>query len=566
MSSGTLTRRNLVQTGLLATAAVSFGPGFWREALAASSAQPGAGPYGPLLAADTNGIQLPAGFSSRVIARAGQPVVPGGAYVYPAAPDASAVFATPDGGWILVNNSELPVGGGGVSAIRFSSAGAITDAYRVLGGTSLNCAGGPTPWGTWLSCEEIDDGFTWECDPTGVTPAVKRAALGKFKHEAACVDPTEQFVYQTEDVATGGFYRFRPTSYPDLSSGILEVACDGGGGAVIWKPVPDPQGGAANPTRLQVPGMLAFARGEGMWFDAGVVYIATTSDETIHAYETATQRLTTLYKAADAPGTPLRGVDNVHVSRSGDVFVGEDSYTGDPDAMDVCMITTEGEVARFCKLTGNQHFVGGGQSETVGIAFDPSGTRMYLGSQRGFGTGVLYEVSGPFRTVRLPRTLPGGGTATPTPTPTPSATPTPAPSTGGNPAGGGPAPLPKPGAPIGIDVAKSILLSLLTRDGLPVAFTLDTPATVKATLKANLPATKGKRRLTALASTTVQAKRGRQSLRLRPASKALRRTLSSRRSALTATLEIRVTAPGVPENVLKRTVKLVPAPKPRKKG
>ena len=92
-----LTRRRFLQSGLAAAATVSFGPGFWRNAVAAAPpAQPDAvGPYGALLAPDANGIMLPPGFTSRVIARGGQPV-PGTGYSFPPAPDGQATFPTPD--------------------------------------------------------------------------------------------------------------------------------------------------------------------------------------------------------------------------------------------------------------------------------------------------------------------------------------------------------------------------------------------------------------------------------------------------------------------------------------
>lgn len=542
MSSPSINRRSFVQTGLLATAAVSFGPAFWRDALAASSIAPSDGPYGPLLPPDANGIRLPAGFSSREIAR-GVNVVPGTGYLFPAAPDGSATFATPDGGWILVVNTEVPLIGG-ASGIRFDPDGKIVSAYRVLENTSVNCAGGPTPWGTWLSCEEVDDGFAWECDPTGSKPAVKRELLGKFKHEAACVDPVHQHVYLTEDVGDGGLYRFRPTVYPDLSAGVLEVACVGAGEFVTWQPVPNPLGGGAQPLRKQVPGTIPFARGEGIWFDAGIVYVATTSDETIHAYETATGRLSVLYKAADVQGTPLRGVDNVHVSRSGDVFVAEDSYSSDPDAMDVCMITPEGQVARFLKLTGDQHFTPS-QSETTGVCFDPSGTRMYLSSQRGFGAGVVYEVTGPFRLERPKGTVPGGGSGTPTPTPEPPAV--------------------IDGAPLGLDVAKRLDFGRFADRGLAIALTLDKAARVSAKLTITERNAKGRKRTTTLASLKRDVDAGPETLKLRPATKKQRRDLRARRRGIDAKLEIRITTPGAPERVLRRTVRLTPVPRKSKK-
>ena len=100
-----LTRRRLIQSGLIAAASASFGPAFWSDAFAAQQAVT-AGPYGPLGAPDANGLLLPPGFSSRVIARGNQ-VMPGRGYVFPISPDGQATYALPDGGWILVTNCEL---------------------------------------------------------------------------------------------------------------------------------------------------------------------------------------------------------------------------------------------------------------------------------------------------------------------------------------------------------------------------------------------------------------------------------------------------------------------------
>jgi uncharacterized protein len=381
-----LRRRDFIRAGLLSAGAATFGPGLWRTALAqAPAATPGPGPYGPLGEADGNGIRLPAGFSSRLIAQGLTPVL-GTAYAWHVFSDGQATYPTGDGGWILVSNSEVPGNAGGASAIRFGADGEVTDAYRILSGTDTNCAGGRTPWGTWLSCEEAEGGQVWECDPAGEKEAVVHPALGVFAHEAVCVDPDGKRLYLSEDEGDGGFYRFTPQTYPDLGSGLLEVAVVNAGGAVSWRQVPDPSAATA-PTRQQLPEMTKFRRGEGIWFDGGVVYLATTSDSKIHAYDTITETIEVLYDG-DATEGPLREVDNVTVSRSGDLFVCEDA-----DDLNIGIISPEREVAPFLQLTGTQH----SESELCGAVFDPSGTRFYFASQRAFGAGAIYEVTGPFR-------------------------------------------------------------------------------------------------------------------------------------------------------------------------
>lgn len=381
-------RREFLRAAIVGAGALAFGPAFWRSALA-SPAQPGTSPYGSLGIADGNGIRLPSGFSSREIARGGLPVS-GTGYSWHTASDGQATFATADGGWILVSNAEVSAGsGGGSSAIRFRSDGSIASAYRILGGTDRNCAGGGTPWGKWLSCEEVERGRVWECDPTGATRARARQAMGVFKHEAVAVDPVGRRVYLTEDESDGGFYRFTPSSYPDLRSGLLEIASVGADGRVAWRQVPDPSA-KRTPTRKQVAGSTVFKRGEGIWYDSGKVYIATTGDNKIHAYDTTSAVIEVIYDAATMTDPPLTGVDNVTVSRSGDLFVCEDGGN-----MEINLITPEPEriVAPFLQVTGSAHST----SELAGVVFDPSGGRMYFASQRGFSTGVIYEVSGPFR-------------------------------------------------------------------------------------------------------------------------------------------------------------------------
>ncbi|MBQ0911695.1 MULTISPECIES: alkaline phosphatase PhoX [unclassified Streptomyces] len=381
-------RRTLLRTAVVGGSAV-LGGALWRGAAHAAPAQPGSGPYGALGAPDANGIRLPAGFTSRVIARSGQKVA-GTSYTWHNAPDGGACYA--DGtGWIYVSNSEINPSGG-ASAVKFSSTGTITSAYRVLSGTRQNCAGGRTPWNTWLSCEEVDRGYVYETDPWGVKAAVRRDAMGRFKHEAAAADPVREAVYLTEDVSDGCFYRFRPTTWGDLSAGTLEVLVAGAGtsGPVTWAKVPDPSGATA--TRYQVSGAKRFNGGEGCYYADDTCWFTTKGDNRVWQYDAAARTIELAYDdSLVTSGTaPLTGVDNVTGSSSGDLFVAEDGGT-----MEICVITPSDVIAPFLRVDGQSG------SEITGPAFSPDGTRLYFSSQRGTSGsssgGITYEVRGPFR-------------------------------------------------------------------------------------------------------------------------------------------------------------------------
>ncbi|MFB7372118.1 alkaline phosphatase PhoX [Streptomyces sp. NPDC056222] len=383
-------RRSFLRGAVIGTSAAAFGGTLMRGAAYAAPAQPGAGPYGALGAADANGILLPSGFSSRVIARSGQ-TVSGTSYTWHNAPDGGACYAN-GSGWIYVSNSEINPSGG-ASAVRFGSTGAITGAYRILSNTRQNCAGGKTPWNTWLSCEEVSLGYVYEADPYGVNAAVRRDAMGRFKHEAAAADPVRQVIYLTEDETSGCFYRFIPTTWGNLSSGTLQVMVAGTGtsGSFTWQNVPDPDG-SPTATRSQVSGSKKFNGGEGCHYANDTVWFTTKGDNRLWQLNLANSTYELAYddSLVVGGGAPLTGVDNVTGSSSGDLFIAEDGGN-----MEICIITPDDVVAPFLRITGQS------SSEICGPAFSPDGSRLYFSSQRGTSGsssgGITYEVTGPFR-------------------------------------------------------------------------------------------------------------------------------------------------------------------------
>ena len=137
-------------------------------------------------------------------------------------------------------------------------------------------------------------------------------------------------------------------------------------------------------------------RGEGIWHDEGTVYVATTGDSRVHAYDTAERRIRVVYDGLASRAAPLVRVDQITANRAGEVFICEDLAT---EEIDIGVMDRRGRVSRFLSVTGPEH----DGSELTGVCFDPSGRRMFFSSQRAQGNGespgpgAIYEVSGPFR-------------------------------------------------------------------------------------------------------------------------------------------------------------------------
>ncbi|MBD2343568.1 alkaline phosphatase PhoX [Anabaena subtropica] len=383
-----------------------------------------AGPYGALQSDPLGVLDLPAGFSYVRLSETGQTMTDG--YKVPGGHDGMGAFAGANGSTILIRNHELnpasstsvgapsskkydTQGKGGTTTLVVSSNRTLISHYGSLAGTYRNCAGGPTPWGSWLSCEESFEtgnkkhGYVFEVpsSATGFVTPVALVAMGRFNHEAAAVDPNTGYVYMTEDRSDGLLYRFVPNQRNNLSAGgtlsALRIISKpkantttgftvGQAHAVDWVPITNP-----NPSNDTVrvagfnSGAAKFARGEGIFYSNGDIYFCCTSGGSagvgqVWRYTLATQTLRLYIQPNNA--SILDFPDNIVVAPNGDLFICEDG--GGTDF--VVGITPSGSLYKFARNALNSN-------ELTGVCFSPNGQTMFVNMQ---SPGITFAISGPW--------------------------------------------------------------------------------------------------------------------------------------------------------------------------
>lgn len=393
--------------------------------------------YGPLIPDPRRVLDLPQGFQYQAFSRTGETMSDGN--WVPAAHDGMAAFAGPDNTTILVRNHELsphqfpevvgpkydPRCTGGTTTLIIGPDRQLQRHYASLAGTYRNCAGGPTPWGSWISCEENTStpdqdpavrrrhGYNFEVPSRLLTPVPPEplVAMGRFNHEAIAVDPNTGIVYQTEDRTDGLFYRFIPYQPGRLQAGgILEALKIknqpqaitrrgipmGQAMAVEWVPIDDPDP-PADTVREEgfAKGAAQFSRGEGITFGNNELYFCCTSGgqaslgqvwRYVPGEDAEAGGVLTLFVESEDYDV-LEMPDNITVAPFGDLFVCEDGW-GFTDQY-IRGISTEGRVYPFARNGINNY-------EFAGICFAIEPLTLFVNIQT---PGITFAIWGPFSTI-----------------------------------------------------------------------------------------------------------------------------------------------------------------------
>lgn len=390
---------------------------------------------------DPKGIcNLPEGFNYTIISPYGEVMSDGNKV--PDYHDGMGCFSGPNGEIILVRNHEIPLyfpfgnesspvpelaydkkSSGGTTTIWLNDKLEVTKHYLSLTGTILNCGGGKTPWGTWISCEEVEDefgggwemgkrhGYNFEVNPLKpLQKAVPLKAMGRFRHEAVAVDPKSGIAYQTEDHMFGCFYRFIPnelshfekggtlqalkfvdTSIKHTTNDTLELnkkyPCQ-------WVTIdePDPK---ENTVRLEAKqkGGAVFVRSEGIVAHTDGIYFACTAGgkENVGQFfkytpnddnESGTIEL--LFEAKK--NGILEKPDNITMNQWGDLIVCEDNSL---DTQCLVGITPKGKI---------YYIASNNQSEWAGACFSTDGKILFANILK--KPGMTIAIQGDWESLR----------------------------------------------------------------------------------------------------------------------------------------------------------------------
>jgi len=393
--------------------------------------------YGALQPDPAGLLDLPPGFSYQVISRRGDAMDDGGRV--PDYADGMGCFALPGGRLALVRNHELQfmqdsggdpqlaydrlvdggkaLPGGTTTIVLDARTLAVQRQFRSLAGTLRNCAGGATPWGSWLTCEEDvtragrnvqkDHGWVFEVPAAaeGLVEPVPLKALGRFNHEAVAVDPRSGDLYLTEDRGDGLLYRFVPRTrgklidggrlqamavagLPDSRNYSGQAFAPGSWKSVRWVDLDDPES-PGDDLRKQgaAKGATVFSRGEGIHMGRGELYFCCTSGGAAKIGQVFRLRPSSnqLQLFFESPSTEVFNFgDNLTVAPNGHLVVCEDQYTEIVNNH-LRGISPAGEPYPLARLHR--------QTELAGACFSPDGRVLFVNV---FSPTMTLAITGPW--------------------------------------------------------------------------------------------------------------------------------------------------------------------------